>query len=121
MGATETDTRQPVPDREPEPGDDAADTRNDRRMYVVAEHDRTAGEIFARGDSLAEHLDVDPQRRVVWVVFHEDLTRCDRHVDTHADVRDAIDAGVVMPTPFPVSLVAPLVGELEEEEEENDV
>jgi len=109
MGATDTDTRQPAPDREPEAGDHATDTRNGRRIYVVGEHDHTAGKIYSRGVNLAEHLDVDPQRRVVWGVFHEDLLRSDRELDTHRDVLDAIGEGVLLPTPYPVSLVAPLV------------
>lgn len=108
MGATETVKREPEPDREPEPGDHGRVTRNGRAIYVVEEHPHTAGEIYSGGRSLAHHLDVAADRRVVWTVYHDDLAGCNLDGDSHADVVRAIREGIVLPTPVPVSLVAPM-------------
>lgn len=109
MGATDTPSREPVADREPVVGDDAVDERTDRKVYVVGRPQLPAAEVYHEGASVAERYDVDAERDVVSVVSHRSLRRCRVPIDSYDDVVAAIAAGVVVPTPVPVSLVAPLV------------
>lgn len=108
MGETKRLTVEPNPEREPEPKSVAVDTRTGMRLYVLSRHDHTAGEIHSQGATLAEDTDVADDRAVVWVAVGADLRRCNREIADHEDVVGAIEDGVVLSVPYPVSLVAPL-------------
>lgn len=109
MGATDTRSREPVADRKPVVGDDALDERTDRKVYVVGRPRDRAADVYHEGVSVAERYDVEDDRAVVSVVSHRALRQCRVPIDSYDDVVGAIAAGVVVPTPVPVSLVAPLV------------
>jgi hypothetical protein len=109
MAQTQPASREPVPDRAPRVGDDAVDERTDREVYVVGRPRDRAGEVYHEGASVDERYDVEEDRAVVSVVSHRSLRRCRVPIDSYDDVVAAIAAGVVVPTPVPVSLVAPLV------------
>jgi len=95
-------------DEEPEPGDVAADTRDGRLMYVLNEHPLPAGDVVSEGRVLADHMEVDESRRVVWVALLVDTWVSPREFETQDDLLSAVNEGAIVPTPFPVSLVAPV-------------
>lgn len=111
MARTQPASREPAADREPTVGDDAVDERTDRKVYVVGRPRRPAGEVYHEGVSVAERYDVEADRAVVSVVSHRALRRCRVPIETYDDVVAAIASAVVVPTPVPVSLVAPFVEE----------
>ena len=109
MAEIQSASRKADPDRDVRVGDDAVAAGDGEHVYVLGEHDHTAGEIVFSGQSLAEFYEVAPRSRVVWITRHQDLDRVSYPVDTYDDVVAAVRAGVVVALPFPARGLQPLV------------
>lgn len=101
-------------DADAESGETAVDVRDAHRfLHVVNEHPREAGEMAFGGELLSEMYEVDPGRRVLMVVPHDDLDVAEDVLEnsggwSHKQICEAVADGFLTPIPYPSSLVAPV-------------
>lgn len=101
-------------DEDAEPGETAIDVRDAHQfLHVVNEHPQPAGEMVINGEVFSDLHDVTPDRRVLMVVFHDDLSVAEENLDdcelrSHKQILEAVADGILTPTPYPSSLVAPV-------------